>query len=260
MRKTFRIYGAAARAAVSSAMAYRADFFFNFFINLVSNLFVPLVTVLIYTAGAELPGWSVYEALLIQSVFMLCTGLCAPFLYNVVRTTMYSIREGTYDLILIRPCSALTSTMAFSFDLDGLGVLVGGVTMFSVSLSKLPPPPLLSWVLFGFLLLMGVAVLFGCISLMTASAFKFVGNGRIFEIFDSATQFGRYPLTIFPKWLTGILSSVFPMAMLGFFPASALLQKPDSLAFWAVIPCVLFMLLGVFVFKRMVRSYQSAGG
>jgi len=103
-------------------------------------------------------------------------------------------------------------------------------------------------------------VLFGMVTLMTASAFKWVGNGRIFEIFDGVSQFGRHPGSVFPKWLSGALSFVFPVAMLGFFPASALLGRGKIYMLLAAVPCVLFMLFGVWLFRRMVRGYQSAGG
>lgn len=260
MKRFFKMYRVAIRMAVSSAMAYRADFIVNFLITLVSNFFVPLVTILIYGAGASIPGWNVYEALLIQSVFMLCTGFCSPFFYNMVWVTMGYVKDGAYDLLLIKPCPAIAITMAHSFELGSLGVLLGGLSMFFISLSQLPPPSPLGWLCFVFFLLMGAVVLFGMICLMAASAFKWVGNGRIFEIFDSVSQFGRYPATIFPRWLVTVVTYVFPVAMIGFFPASALLGEIDPMVFWAAVPCILFMLFGVFVFQKMVHSYQSAGG
>ena len=260
MKRSLKMYGVAIRSAFASAMAYRADFFFGFFINLVSNMLTPLVTILIYGAGASIPGWSVYEALLIQSVFMLCTGLCSPLFYNMVWVTMGAVKSGTYDLLLIKPCSVMATTMAQSFSLDSIGVLLSGLTMFLICLSKLPAPSVWNWVCFAFLLLMGMMVLFGMIALMSASAFKWVGNGRIFEIFDSVSQFGRYPLTIFPKWLGIVVSYLFPVALIGFYPASAILGEVSPSLFWVAIPCVLFMLFGSFVFQRMVRAYQSAGG
>lgn len=59
------------KSALAVRMAYRADFFISILIMLAVEAFMPLVTYLIYKNGASLPGWNMYEALLIQGVFML---------------------------------------------------------------------------------------------------------------------------------------------------------------------------------------------
>ena len=260
MRLAFSVYKQYIRIAVSSSMAYRANFFFMVLISLLSNLLLPLLTVLIYAGGASIPGWSFYEALLIQSVFMLCTGICAPFFFNMVWITMEHIREGSYDLLMLKPGSTIFITVASSFDLENTGTLVGGVAMFAFTLAHLPAASWLNWAQFLLLLVMGISMTLGCILLMAATTFKWVGNSRIFEIFDAVTMFGRYPGTIFGGVLRGLTAYVIPVAMLGFFPASAILGRMTGEMFIACLPCVGFLLLGVAVFRRMTYLYQSAGG
>ncbi len=260
LTQVFSMYKVSIKTALSSAMAYRFNFLLYLLIVFVSNLLMPIVTLLIYGSGAEIPGWTLYEALLFQSCYMLSTGLCSPFFFNMVWVTMSNIREGNYDLLLIKPCPVLITTMAFSFELDNVGSLLGGLTLFIFSVSKLPPQGLSAWLSFAYFILCAVLMLFGAICLMAAITFRWVGNSRIFEMFHVATGFGRYPHTIFPKWLLGILTTVFPIAALGFFPASSLLGgfKPSMLLI--ALPCALFAILGILVFQKMVGAYQSAGG
>jgi len=257
--KIFVIYKIGFKCSFASMAAYRLNFFISFIITLISNLLIPLVTILIYNSGAQIPGWSFYEAMLIQSVFMLCTGVSTPLFYNLVWETMGRVRDGSYDILLLKPIPVILLT-ATSFDLENIGVILSAIALFVISLLNLPAVGLLSWFAFLFLFIMGILVLYGIICIMAASAFKWVGNSRIFEMFSSVTVFGRYPATIFPKAMINVLLYVFPVAMIGFYPASALLGMVKSDIFIAAIPCAGICLFGILLFQKMVKGYQSAGG
>lgn len=260
MRWALRVYGQGVKVAFASAMAYRMDFIFTAFLSLAGNMGLPLVTVLIYSAGASIPGWGFHEALLLQAVFTMSTGLSSMLFFSLTDVTMYRIREGSYDLLMIKPGPLAFLSISQSFQLEGIGTVLGGLVLFLYSLSGLPFPGVLQWFSFLFLFGMGILVQLGCVLLMSATAFKWVGNSRIFEIFNTVTGFGRYPGSIFPKAFLHIISYVLPMAMLGFFPGAALLGNFSRDMFLSIIPCLLFLLLGIWLYGYMVRGYQSAGG
>jgi ABC-2 type transport system permease protein len=260
MRRIISVYGQYIKIAFTTSAAYRLDFFFTQFITLASSLLIPLLTVLIYINDAEIPGWSFEEALLIQSVFMLCTGVCAPFFNNMVWTTMYHVREGTYDLLMLKPGSTVFITVAGSFGFEYAGTLVGGIGMFAYSAAQLPPASAEGLLQFVFLFFMGVCMDLGCILVMSATCFRWVGNSRIFEIYDAVTMFGRYPATVFGGVLRTVITYAVPVAMLGFFPASAILGRASTGMLLAAIPCAAFPVLGWGLFRRMLYLYQSAGG
>jgi ABC-2 type transport system permease protein len=260
MRRVFLVYGQYIRIAFSTSAAYRLDFFFTQIITLVSSLLIPLLTVLIYANGAKIPGWSFQEALLLQSVFMLCTGVCAPFFNNMVWTTMEHVREGTYDLLMLKPGSTVFITMAGSFGFDYIGTLAGGIGMFAYSLANLPPVNAVGMLQFLFLFAMGICMDLGCILLMSATCFRWVGNSRIFEIYNAVTLFSRYPTTVFGGMLQAVITYAIPVAMLGFFPASAILGRATPGMLLSAVPCAAYPVLGWLIFRRMLRRYQSAGG
>lgn len=260
IKRALAVYRQYIRISFGNAAAYRGDFFFTVIISMLNNLLVPLLTVLIYAGGASLPGWTFHEALLIQAVFMLCNGVCAPLFFSMVWITMDRVREGTYDLLLLKPGSTIFLTLASSFDIESVGQLMGGLLMFVYALVNLGAPGLLGWLQFLLLFLMGCAMVFGCILLMTATTFKWVGNSRVYEIFDAATLFGRYPITIFERGLRMVITYVFPVAMIGFFPATAILGRTGPEMLVACVPCLAFVGLGFLLFRRMIHQYQSAGG
>ena len=249
-----------AKISISASFAYRANFFFNLTISILSNLLVPLVTVLIYRSGAAIPGWSFHEALLVQASFMLSTGFCAPLFYGMVWITMGHIREGTYDLLMIKPGSIIALTVASSFEPESVGVFLGGLAMFIYAIANVSVLHIINWIQFALFFLASVALSLGFTLIMSATAFKWVGNSRIFEMYDSITTFGRYPGTIFSKVMMSVTCFVLPVATLGYLPAAALLNRSDNVMLLALLPCLAFMITGIFLFKFMVYKYQSAGG
>lgn len=260
MRWFWNVYRQYIRISFSAAAAYRVNFFFTLAISLCSHLLAPLLTVLIYAGGAQLPGWTFHEALLIQAVFMLCTGICAPLFGNVVWITMDHVRAGSYDLLMLKPGSTLLITVASAFDLENLGSLIGGGVMFGYSLAHVDKAGLMGWTSFALLFAAGICMNLGCILIMAATTFKWVGNSRIYEIYDVITMFGRYPAPIFRGPLRAAVTYVVPVAMLGFFPASAILGRQSWEMLAAVLPCAAFLALGWLLFRRMTYLYQSAGG
>ena len=260
MKWAFRVYWQGMRIAFRSMVAYRANFLLSSTLSILKNLGLPLFTVLIYNAGGAVPGWSIYELLLIQSVFTMSRGLCGPLFFSMTWITMDRVREGTYDLMLIRPGPIIIQTLAMAFDPESIGVFFGGLAIFCVSMGHLPAPGVGEIALFIFLFFIGMIVMLGCTLLISAVAFKWVGNSRLFEIYDSVTAFGRYPAGIYPKPLALILSFVLPVGMIAFFPASVLLKKLEPYMLLSVIPCVAFLCAGIMLFQHMVKSYKSAGG
>lgn len=96
--------------------------------------------------------------------------------------------------------------------------------------------------------------------IMAAVSFKWIGNSRIPEIFDSLKEFGKYPLGIFPKAVRVLSAFVIPAAVIGFFPASALLGRLNPSAFCAILPCIVLFAFGIWIYHHMIQKYEGVGG
>lgn len=248
------------RVALAGRMAYRGDFFVSVTILFISEFIGPLVIILVYSTGSSFPGWNLYEVLLIQAIFLIARGIAFPLFFGMVWKTLRGVREGTFDLLLIKPRSVLGLSIATAFDVDGLGKLPGGVILMAISLSHLSSPGWLEWLQFAALLVLSVLLLFSGMLLMAASVIRWVGNSRVYEIFDCVTSFGQYPRSIFSQSFQTMLSFIIPIAMLGFFPASVLLGKPAAGVGWASLVCIAFFLLCLLFWNKMLKTYTSAGG
>ncbi|SFR80670.1 ABC transporter permease [Anaeromicropila populeti] len=260
MKKYIILYRESIRIAFAAASTYRADFILQSVIIILSNILFPLMTWLIYGAGASFEGWTLYQVLLIQSVFTMSMGVSSMLFTGIVWSTMEHVREGTLEIILIKPVDCMGYLLAATFSIENIGVVFGGAVLFGVALFHLPVPNLFLWFQFLFLFLLGVLVMLGINLLMAATSFKWVANSRIPELYQSVLRFGNYPQKIFSKSIQAITSFLIPVAMVGFFPAAALLQKTDSKMYIAVLPCILFAWVGIALYKYMIRQYEGVGG
>lgn len=260
MKRYITAYKECVKIALSRAAAYRASFLLSCLITLAGNLAFPLVTLLIYGSGAAFPGWGFYEVLLIQSVFTLSSGISGLVLGSVMWVTMNHIREGSFEVVLLKPVHPLFFIISTTFSPENFGLTVGGAVLFGVALNHTAVVGAAAVAVFTALFFAGLLVLAGVTLMMTATTFKWVGNSRVLEIFNSVGNFGRYPLPIFPKAVQSVVSFVIPVGMIGFFPAAALLGR-DAPGMWlAVPPCVLFFCLGVWLYNHMIRLYEGVGG
>lgn len=254
------VYRTCFQTAVKGALAYRSDFLFRSFITLLSNILFPLVTVLIYALGAQFPGWNMWEVLLLQSIYSMSTGVSAMLFGNVLWATMDHVQQGSFETVLLKPVSPLFYLIASNFDSESGGLFFGGLVMTVVCGIKTESCSLENIPAFLIFFFAGLAVMSGMFLLMAAMSFKWVGNSRIPEIFDSIKSFGKYPVGIFPKKIQLLCSFILPVAVIGFLPAGALLGRMDDRAYFTLLPCVLFFVAGVAVYHSMVRLYEGVGG
>jgi ABC-2 type transport system permease protein len=260
-RRYLDAYRVCLRIAVQQATTYRASFLMSSLITLVGNLAFPLVTVLIYGSGAGFPGWTADEVLLIQSVFTLSAGLAGMALGAVVWVTMDRVREGTLEVVLLKPMRPLAFIVLTTVQPESAGVALGGAVLMAWaaprSVHGFSPADVLS---FLGLFLAGLCVMAGIAFVMAATSFRWVGNSRLPEIADTVRTFGRYPLPIFPAAVQGIVTFVVPVGMVGFYPASALLGRSVAGMWPAAAACVAFLGLGVWLYHQQIRHYQGVGG
>lgn len=259
MMTSIRIHLQGIKVALATRMTYRSDFFISVFIMLLIELFSPIVTLLIYQNGASFPGWTIYEALLIQGVFLLSRGIACPFFFTVPWNVIESVRSGTFDMYLIKPRPVFHTAIVFGFDSEDLGKLIGGAAIFIFSVTHIPPPSLLQWLQFLGLFLVSLIIMFAFALILSGLGIVWVGNFRFYEILFAIINFGLYPASIFPKMLQIILAYMIPISMIGFMPATVLLGKAQEGMLLAVLSSKMLLIAGLWFWSRMLKRYTSSG-
>ncbi|NLM11311.1 MAG: multidrug ABC transporter permease [Clostridiaceae bacterium] len=257
---TLGVYIQGVKTALATRMAYRGDFLMSMLIMMIVEFSGPVITLIIYGNGASFPGWSQYEVLLLQGIFLLSRGISFPFFMGIVWNTIQRVQEGTFDLLLIKPRSILLMSIVTAFDSEDLGKLIGGLLVFRIALKKLPEQPLSHWISFVILFLFSLILMFGFALFMAGLGIVWVGNYRIYDIFMSVMEFGLYPKSIFTKTFQSILTYIIPVSLLASYPASALLGNADQTVLLALLSSIVFLISGIIFYYKMVSRYTSAGG
>ncbi len=260
LRRYFKLYMICLRTLFISETAYRLNFVLGMVITFISNILFPLVTLLIYANGQSFPGWNFWQVLLIQSIFTISTGISNTFFAGIFWETNANIKNGSFEVILLKPVNPLFFIMATTFNFQGIAYIIGGFIMFALSAAHCAVwtiSGVLNFLLFG---TGGIFVMLGIELIMSATSFKWIGNSRIPEIFDSIKQFAKYPMTIFPSLAKGICTFILPVAAVAFMPASALMGKTQVSFYSTLIPCAVFAGIGFLLYFKMIKLYESAGG
>ena len=177
------------------------------------------------------------------------------------------VRRGSFDQLLLRPLSITLQVLGSEFILRRVGRMAQGLAILLLALNLVEvawtpvkllylPLVLASQVcFFGGLLIIGATITFWTVESIEAMNIFTYGGSELMA----------YPMHIYPDWLRRFFTFVIPAALLNYYPALFLLDKPDPfhlppwLPFVAPLvgPGVLFLAL---IFWRFgIRHYQSTG-
>lgn len=267
MGEAARLYWRLVGARVRSQLEYRTSFLLDL-VGMFLFSFLDFVEVLIIFHNVpRLAGWSVAEVSFLYATSSPSFAF-ADLVFGHLDHFGESIRDGSFDLVLIRPRGTLFQIATADFQLRRLGKALNGVVILAYALAVLEigwtpgkVAVLLMMIVAGAVIFCAVWVFMICIVFWsvegkeTANAFTYGGK--------FLTQF---PITIYDQWLRRFLAYVVPMAFVCFFPALYLLDKPDPLGLppWVrfASPAVALAAAGCagMMWRLAVRHYRSAGG
>jgi len=261
------LYARLVRARIRSQMQYRTSFALDAIGTFLIS-FLDFVAILVIFANVpQLGSWTVSEVALLYGISTLAFAL-TDLVIGHLDLFPQTIRDGTFDLVLIRPRGALFQVLSADFQMRRLGRITQAAVVLAFALASLR----IDWtverglvlagaVLTGVLIFVAIWVAVICIAFWTvegreaANAFTYGG-----------VTLAEYPIEIYDRWLRRFLAYVFPVAFVAYFPSLYILGKPDPLGFpeWtsfmSPVVGVGAALVASRIWRSGVRHYQSAGG
>lgn len=264
--RAFAAYRHLVAAQVRSQAQYRASFAVDLVGSVLFGVLDIVTVVVVFRVTATLGGFSFAEVFL-MSALATCAFAAADLLVgNVERLRVY-VRSGLLDAVLVRPLGALTQIAVMDVAARRVGRLVVGIVLVGVAaaLAHVPPTP-------GRLALLVVtpiagAVIFGALFVATAAvAFWWIESGEIANgLTYGGHDFTQFPITIYGSMFRRLFAYGVGFAFVAYYPALALLDRPDPLGGPAVLgyaaPLVaVAAAAGASVIWRAgVRHYRSTG-
>lgn len=258
-----RLVRARLRAQLQYPTSFVLDVVGTFLIS-----FTDFAAILIIFANVpQLGTWSVSEVALLYGMSCLAFAL-TDLVVGHLDLFPQTLRDGTFDLVLVRPRPALFMVLTADFQIRRLGRISQAALVLGFALATLR----IEWtveralvlavaIATGALIFIAIWVAVICVAFWTvegreaANAFTYGG-----------VTLAQYPIEIYDRWVRRFFAYVVPTAFVAYFPALFILGKTDPLGFpgWfsfaSPVVAVVATLAAVGVWGRAVGHYRSAGG
>jgi ABC-2 type transport system permease protein len=260
MKPGGNVYLAAFRAALLAKLEYRTDLVIGMFTSMLLQIAALCFLVIVLKNTPGLGGYSGAQVVFLFGLAASCLGT-SELLFNQIWLLPNAIVMGDLDRLLTYPVNTLLFFLLTRPELHAFGNLLTGLCYVFGSL-WVQGAPLAIW--------LSVPVWIGCGTLLYAAllvifaslSFRILGHfGQQLVIVHNFLQASRYPASIYPAWLRGILLFVMPYATVSTLPASVLFGKSDSLLglFLAPVVAAVFVVLAHAAWRAGLRHYESSG-
>lgn len=253
-------YVAAFRAALQAKLEYRTDFIVGVITSLLLQFAALSFLLIVFGNTPALAGWKGSEVVFLFGMTAICLGT-SELLFNHIWLLPQYVVSGDLDRLLMYPLHSLAFFLVTRPELHAFGNLSSGALLVTGSLVTMQASwqvwalvPL--WCICGSLVYTSTLVMFGSLS------FKLLGPlSHYLMVPHTLLQSTRYPLSIYPGWLSHLLLLVLPLGAFHFLPASFLFGK--ELGVWRLLaPPVaagICMLEAQWLWNRGLRHYESTG-
>ncbi|MCO1654860.1 ABC transporter permease [Pseudonocardia humida] len=260
------VYRRIVASRVRSQLAYPTSFALDCLAQAIGQALELVVILVVFGRVRSLGGFDREEVLLMYGLAGIAFGL-ADLAVGQLDDLPRWIRTGEFDVLLARPLGTLTQLATSDLQLRRLGrVAVGLVVLVAVITGAGIEPTPLNLALLVVTPLVGT-VLISAIWVATCAVSFWVVDGK--EVANAFTYGSSlttsYPVTVFGPWLRRVFCFAVPSAFVAYFPALALLDRPDplglphALRYASPLVAVVAVAVAALVWRTAVRRYQGAG-
>lgn len=267
MADAARLYVRLVGARVRSQLQYRTSFTLDLIGMFLIGFLDFAAILIIFSNVPQLGEWSVAEVALLYAMSGLAfalTDMVIGHLDDLPRL----VRDGNFDLVLVRPRGSLYQVVTSDFQLRRLGRASQSLLVLGYAISELD----IDWSA-GRVAVLAMAEIsamgiFAAVWVTVICIVFWTTEGReTANAFTYGGQFlSQYPITVYEEWLRRFLAYVVPMAFVAYFPALYVLDKPDplglpkALQFLSPVAAAIAAVVAGLAWRTAVRHYRSAGG
>ncbi len=253
-------------AQLRSQLQYRASFALDvagaFLISFVDFLAV----VVIFHNVPRLSVWSIHEVAFLYAMSAISFAL-TDVVIGYLDVFPQRIRDGSFDILLIRPRSTLFQVVTSELSLRKIGKLLQGAVVLVYALGGVNIDWSVGRAVVLALMVPSGALIFGAVWIAgSCLAFWSTEGGEFTNGFTYGGQFlAQYPIDIYGAWLRRFLAYLVPMAFVCYFPALYILGKDDPLGlprvlqFLSPVVAVTAACVAGSMWRAAVRRYRSTG-
>lgn len=261
-----RLYRAYAAASIRGQLQYRASIAMTTIGTFLITASDFVAVWALFDRFGQVRGWTLPEVALFYGMISITWSICDMFARGFDAFGAM-IKAGGFDRLLLRPRSTVLQLLGQELVLRRLGRLVQGLVVLGYAAWA----GTIDWTVGRFVLLVGstacgVCAFLGLLVVQATSAFWTVDGLEVWNAFTyGGVTMSQYPLPIYRPWFRALFTYVIPLACVNYFPAVAILGRPEPLgappiAGWlAPLAGPVFLALSLQVWRFGVRHYRSTG-
>ena len=252
---------------VRSQLEYRVSFVLLALSSAALSLLDFVVILVLFENVPALGGWSVGEVAFLYGVSGLSFAL-ADMLIGHVDDLQPKVRDGSFDLLLVRPRGTLFQVATSDFELRRLGRAAQAAAVLGWALTRVD----VRWDAANVAILTGMTVcgvvLYSAVWVAVSTVVFWTVEGA--ETSSAFTYGGQaltqYPIDVYAHWLQAFSVYVVPVAFAAYLPSLVVLGKDDPLGLpravelsFPLVAAAACVAAGL-AWRFAVRRYRSAGG
>ena len=262
MKRYLKLYKQFLKQYIKTLMEYRADFILGLIgfvlVQGIGIIFIGLV----FNSIPTLKGWSFYEILFIYGFAQIPRGIDHVFTDQLWIFSWKTIVQGDFDRYLVRPLNPLFQVIVERFQPDGFGEIIVGTIILITAWSKIGLQVTVVRLIELIFVILCATVIYTAIKLaVTSIAFWVKFAQSYLYMAYQLSAFVKYPITIYPRWISSILTFIIPFAFTGYYPAAYILGKGSFLT--GVVMTFVVSVVSIVIAYRIwllgMKQYESTG-
>jgi len=211
----------------------------------------------------NIQGWTMLEVFISYAVIEMCFAIAECFARGFDKFPDM-IRTAGFDRVLVRPRGTVLQVLGSGFDIKRVSPFLVSCILLIVAIIFGD----ISWtfprvVMLFNMIISGSIIFCGIYMLQATAAFWIIDGLEFANIFTHGIrQHAIYPLNIFPRGITILLTFFIPFGTITYLPLQYLLGRIGAISWlYAFMPLAgaLFILPCILVWQYGVRKYTSAG-
>lgn len=250
-----RLFGVLFSMSLRRQLAFRADMVFDVLVNVVGLLSSFAAISVVFTRTDSLGGWHIDQAIVLLATFQIISGLRASFVEPGLQWFGNTVKDGTFDALLVQPAPTVFLVTTNACAPLGLMQVALGFGLLGYGLDSITVGGFISWIV-----LIGAAAVTTWASRMLLAALVFWAPDLTLDIiYDSIWQFARYPVNMYRSALRGVLTYCVPVAFLATIPAGALVGRTRTMMIAVALAVALVLwVITLAAWRFGLRRYTSA--
>lgn len=170
--------------------------------------------------------------------------------------------NGEFDRALVRPKRVIFQVLASKMDFTRIGVLIQAIIVFCYAIPQ--SGVVWTWdkiLTLFFMVVCGCMIIWGIYLIQAAFSFFTVEGLEFMSLLTyGGRDFGRYPFSIYGKYVLRFLTYVIPLALFQYYPLLYLLAEEEN-RFYMLTPFLglLFLIPCYVLFRVGLYRYKSTG-